>query len=294
MRVEVGADEIRVGERFAVAFQRTLRVPTDGREYPLPPGLGRLPVRETARDGIVIPLHRREALWLAFAGTWWKPNAVQVGVGAVNALTGGPWDDGLSAEPQSYLVTPHQPWLDGIVTGDGSVRQFVAVPLGARETVEEQLASGLATGGLRLRVFDPRPGLFPEAEPEREPSPAGAPMASPGLGLGAGGAIRQKVFRDPHGLATWDTSTATEVVVRLLDAADYALATGEEAPPTPVDAATYTEHGLPWFELDDESVAAIGGSAELAGVEPVRIEGDEPLEIDPRQTRTITPPADAA
>ena len=180
MRVEVGPDEIRVGDRFGVAFQRTLRVPADGRDYPLPPGLGRLPVRSSAGLGVFVPLHRREALWLAFSGAWWKPNAVQVGVGSVNALTGGAWEERLEDDPQNYLVTPHQPWLDGIATGDGTVRQFVAVPLGEGTTVEEQLEGPDATGGLRLRVFDPIPGRFPDLEPEREPLPVGAPMASPG------------------------------------------------------------------------------------------------------------------
>lgn len=31
---------IRIGQRFAVSFHRTLRIPDDGRTYPLPPGLG--------------------------------------------------------------------------------------------------------------------------------------------------------------------------------------------------------------------------------------------------------------
>ena len=42
--VSVREDQVRVSDRFAVAFQRTLRIPEDGRVYPLPPGLGRLPV----------------------------------------------------------------------------------------------------------------------------------------------------------------------------------------------------------------------------------------------------------
>ena len=28
-----------------IEFQRTLRIPDDGRHYPLPPGLGRFPIR---------------------------------------------------------------------------------------------------------------------------------------------------------------------------------------------------------------------------------------------------------
>ena len=92
--------DIQVGERFRVTFQRTLRLPDDGREYPLPPGLGAFPVHRAAdfpkvpeewrRNGdAFIPLYQSEALWLGFNAASWKPNAVQVGVGNINAVSGG-------------------------------------------------------------------------------------------------------------------------------------------------------------------------------------------------------------
>ena len=62
-------------------------------------------------------MYQREALWLGFHGTGWKPNAVKVAVGGVNALTGESDGPALTGEPQNYLVTPLQPWLDGIKTG---------------------------------------------------------------------------------------------------------------------------------------------------------------------------------
>ena len=37
---------VKVGERFSISFQRTVRVPDDGKAYPLPPGLGSLPVHD--------------------------------------------------------------------------------------------------------------------------------------------------------------------------------------------------------------------------------------------------------
>src|SRR5262249_25469154 len=67
--VSVENDEVLVGERFSLAFQRTLRIPEDGRTYPLPPGLGRLPVLRAAdfaqavptawveRDDLFLPLY---------------------------------------------------------------------------------------------------------------------------------------------------------------------------------------------------------------------------------------------
>jgi hypothetical protein len=45
LEVVIESDGIRIGERLGISFHRTLRVPDDGRTYPLPPGLGRFPVR---------------------------------------------------------------------------------------------------------------------------------------------------------------------------------------------------------------------------------------------------------
>jgi hypothetical protein len=46
--LEISQDRLQLGERFAVSFQRTLRIPDDGRTYPLPPGLGRFPIYRVA------------------------------------------------------------------------------------------------------------------------------------------------------------------------------------------------------------------------------------------------------
>jgi hypothetical protein len=48
LKVTIDKDMITIGERFAVAFQRTLRIPDDGHGYPLPPGLGRFPIFKVA------------------------------------------------------------------------------------------------------------------------------------------------------------------------------------------------------------------------------------------------------
>src|SRR3546814_11311579 len=64
------------------------------------PILGRLPIRrvldhaekvpaEWSKDGgIFIPMNQREAMWIGFTGPDWKPNAVKVEAGRVNAVTG--------------------------------------------------------------------------------------------------------------------------------------------------------------------------------------------------------------
>lgn len=297
--VAVENDAIRVRDRFMVAFQRTLRVPSDGSTYPLPPALGRLPVLpvETLGDrvpssmrehgGFIVPLYQREALWLAFAGEGWKPNAVQVGVGGVNAVSAEPWAAQLAADPQNYLVSPDQPWLDGINAGDGFVRQFVAIPPGSGLTVEGQLTDAERVGGIQLRVYEPKPGRFPERPPDRDDTPLeGRAHASPRLGVAAGGSVRQKIYPDPYGVETWEQSSAASLFIHLVNSEQYRDLTGRDPPPSPVSASLYTERGLPWFDLYDEAAGDISRSEPLAGVEPP---GDQakPLVVDPRQVRPI-------
>src|ERR687886_1942520 len=90
--------EVHPLARLTVEFQRTLRIPDDGRSYPLPPGLGRFPVRRVdtlgpgvpaawrRRGGVLIPMYQHEALWLAFGGQFWHPCAVQIATGGINAV----------------------------------------------------------------------------------------------------------------------------------------------------------------------------------------------------------------
>jgi hypothetical protein len=293
LAVAVADDQIHVGDRFAVAFERTLRVPVEGSDYPLPPGLGRFPIRDIPTLGLAIPLWQREALWLAFDGTDWKPNAVQVGVGGINAVSGERWTDRLAANPQNYVVTPHQLWLDGINAGAGTVRQFVAVPLGTALTVEGQLTGREDVVALQLRVFEPQPGRFPdEAPPPPEGPQAGRPLAG-AIGVGAGGRIRQRIHPDHFGIDTWDPGSATEVTVHLVNSEQWEQATGEPPPPSPVDAATYTAAGLPWFERYDERHGDVAAPERLQRVRPFAEGNDTPVEIDPRQIRPVDPDADA-
>lgn len=49
-------------------------------------------------------MYQREAMWIAFDGAFWKPNAVKVGVGGINAVSGKPLDTMLRAKPQDAGV----------------------------------------------------------------------------------------------------------------------------------------------------------------------------------------------
>ena len=281
--ITIDKTAIRFGPHAGVSFHRTLRIPDDGREYPLPPGLGALPIFRVAdyRDrlpqswqtagGGFIPLYQREALWLGFHGPDWRSQALKVAVGGINTLSGDADASTLSADPQDYLVIPDQPWLDGINTGHGSVRQFVAMPLGQGATVEAALTGREGCGGIQLTVFEPRPGKFPDEPPLREktpldPGPGGQPqpMATPAMGLGAGGRLRQKIYPDPFGIDTWDPANFGRVVVHILNSRQFTAVTGQPPPPSPIDAVAYARYGFPWFARYDDDQADIAPSEKLA------------------------------
>ncbi|MFE5211387.1 hypothetical protein [Streptomyces sp. NPDC056600] len=159
----IDGDSLVLPGGVRVRFIRTLRLPETG-THALPPGLGSFPLRRVedfpdtapaewlARGGVMLPVYLREAMWLHFGGTS-RPAALQVGVGKVCAVSGKPWSRRLSADPQNYLPLPEQPWLDGINSGRGTVRQFVAVPLGMGATVEGQVTGEESWGGIQLQAF---------------------------------------------------------------------------------------------------------------------------------------------
>lgn len=275
----------------SVELMRTLRVPDSDGESPLPPGLGPMLAYRASADGdFVVPMHRAEALWLSFDAPFWKPRALKVGIGGVDALSGAPFDPGtLSADPQDYLVIPEQPWLDGINGGDGLVRQFVAVPLGEGLTIEGQLTGSEREGGLTLSLFQPRPGRFPD-EPPFEGRTGMAACCAPAMGLGAGGHIRQEIYRDEHGFETWEPEPAATVRLELVDALAFAALTGLPMPHPPADAETYTSHGFPWFDLLSPTRKDIEASERLAQVRSIAdLEGrrEEPLPISESQVRRL-------
>lgn len=170
--VQVKNDCVSFGDDFSLRFQRTLRIPDDGRTYPLPPGLGAFPVRrvDDYRDrvpvewveqgGVFLPMYQREAMWLSFGSL--TPHAVKIAVGKVCAITGKPWSESLHQDPQDYLVAPPQPWLDGIAVGSGRIRQFIAMPLGMGYTVEGQVTGEERFGGIQIKVHAPKVGRFPK------------------------------------------------------------------------------------------------------------------------------------
>lgn len=176
----VGNGSIDLGDGLRVTFQRTLRIPEDGQTHSLPPSLGQFPVRRVEdfkgkvpkaweeHGGVFLPMYQREAMWLQFGTSNGKHFALKVATGKVNALNGKKWTEKLKKakveagkDPvQDYSVIPGQPWLDGFNTGDGVIRQFVAMPLGMGYTVEAQVTGKEDVGGLQLLAIPAKEGAI--------------------------------------------------------------------------------------------------------------------------------------
>jgi hypothetical protein len=89
------------------------------------------------------------------------------------------------------------------------------------------------------------------------------------MGLGAGGQIAQKIYPDPYGIQTWEASQPGRLDVKIVNSLQYEAITGQPAPHSPVSARTYSEYGLPWFELYDEEKGSLTAPPKLAGVESI-------------------------
>jgi diguanylate cyclase (GGDEF)-like protein len=301
-RLAFSFPEVHPRARFTIGFQRTLRIPDDGREYPLPAGLGEFPLRHVddhadtvpapwlERGGVILPMHQAEALWISFGAGY--PAAVKVAAGKINAVSGEGWSTTLrgpvnprfrpraSAE-QDYLVLPQQPWLDGFHVATGQIRQFVAMPLGGGHTAEEQLTGRAEVGGIQLLAYPMGAEWYQYVDTVRYRGLASdlslrGPLvtrsaAPPDMGLGLGGLMRQAIEADPYGTEAWDLEHPARCFVHLVNAEQWEAITGEPMPTAPIAPATYARHGIPWFDYAAPGPKAPGSKilAELRTVAEV-------------------------
>lgn len=258
----------------SINFQRTLRIPDDNREYFLPPGLGRFPVEHVddfadklpevwrVHGGVFLPMYQSEALWIEFSGSY--PCAVKIAAGKINAVSGEPWRNALSDNPQDYAVIPDQPWLDGFNVSEGLIRQFVAMPLGEGFTAEEQITGKAEHGGLQIVVYPMKHDVyvkFFESTAGEDLDFEPCLVASPEMGLAPGGLMRQEIYEDDYGIDAWDQNSGYRCFVHMANSEQYRMITGHQPPHEPVTASDYTGVGLPWFDYYDDSKALPGSDA---------------------------------
>lgn len=310
--------EIHPQARLEITFQRTLRIPDDGKNYPLPPGLGKFPVRHIddhkdrvpekwlKRGGVMVPMYQSEALWVSFNSQYITdhetpyPFAVKIGAGKRSAVTGKPWSKEL--REKDYCVIPGQPWIDGFVVDEGTIRQFVAMPLGMGVTAEAQLSGKEEFGGIQIEVLPMDKAKFLKRFPKRERvrrsrlagvrslsfngddddlvygsfemqtnGKLGASFASVGasMGLGAGGKMHQEIYEDKYGMSEWDTEASSRCFVHLANSIAWRAITKEAPPETPVTAAEYARYGLPWYDHYNDGAAAIAASGKMKGLKSI-------------------------
>jgi hypothetical protein len=297
-----------------VDFQRTLRIPDDNREYPLPPGLGRFPVEHVEdhssrlpaawleRGGVLLPMYQAEALWIklssviGFRSPVSYPFAVKIAAGKINAVTGDEWSNDLVKDPQDYLVVPNQPWLDGFCVQKGLIRQFVAMPLGQGYTAEEQIAGAAEHGGIQIIVYPMKRDRYQEVLKRSTRVfdvdfcySLETPCESASMGLAPGGLMRQEIYEDEYGYDAWDVSQSSRCFVHILNSAQWKIVTGKPVPGQQPSAADYTTAGLPWFEYYDDKRSALSGAKKLAGMDSVAAKGVKLGEKPIVETDAVTP-----
>lgn len=278
-----------------VDFQRTLRIPDDGQQYPLPAGLGPFPLQHVddykdklppawaQHGGVFLPMYQSEALWVNFSGhrNSSYPCAVKIAAGKINAVSGQPWCQELVADPQDYVVLPTQPWLDGYAVSKGLIRQFVAMPLGQGFTAEEQLTGAAAHGGLQILVYPMKREHYLALEAAW--ARAKAEMAARGyddmippafirvqekpMGFAPGGLMQQVIARDHYGSDAWDQTVGSRCFVHITNSQSYLAITGQEPPHVPLTAKDYQQHGMPWFTYYHADQAPLPGSPILGALD---------------------------
>src|SRR5262249_41184157 len=149
-------------------------------------------------------------------------------------------------------------------------------------------------------VFPPKPGrTFPRPKPRALEQ--GAVMAAPaGMGLAAGGRMKQKVYPDPYGLDTWDQENRGRFVCHIVNSAQYRALTGRETPPAPAAAAPYPKLGLPRFDLYDDDRADLAAPDALKRIksvgelEPEGATGPDAgtLDVPPEQVEKLEHPGE--
>lgn len=294
-KLVVSFPEVHAAAKGSIEFQRTLRIPDDNRSYDLPPGLGnfplqhvddfsdKLPERWSHHGGVFFPMYQAEAMWINFSGGY--PMAIKIAAGKINAVTGKEWNNTLHDDPQDYVVTPEQPWLDGYNVSDDMIRQFVAMPLGEGYTAEEQLTGEAIFGGLQIIAYPMKAEVYEKimSKPKgmdvlcksmvMEPSFIPNMDKVMDMGLAPGGLMKQEIYDDEYGIDVWDTDNASRCYVHIMNSEQYHHVTGSQAPYKSPTAKEYTNAGLPWFDYYDEGKKSLPGSGKLAGLDSVAVKG---------------------
>jgi hypothetical protein len=311
--------EVHPDAKLTIDFQRTLRIPDDGKDYPLPPGLGRFPLRHVddysktvpakwiEHGGVMLPMYQSEALWLNFSSDYIRghgtayPFVIKVATGKINAVTGKDWSDWLQRDPQDYMVSTEQPWLDGYCIEKGVIRQFVAMPLGTGYSAEEQVTGKADHGGIQIIVYPMKRNIFEKRFPKVEQIIPDVsfeedlclsleePKASYDMGLAPGGRMKQEIYEDPFDLNDWEMDHRSRCFIHIANSLVWRAITNDSPPTVPFTAKEYTKHGLPWFEYYSDNSSSLDGSGILKVLKSVVQMGKDKKDKPQPENESVTP-----
>lgn len=262
------------------------------------------PSKFKEHGGFMFPMYQSEAMWMSFNNYNGYPIALKIAAGSINAVDGNTIEDGLNSNgEQDYCAIPGQPWLDGFCVEKGKIRQFIAMPLGGGFTAEEQITGESHFGGLQFIAYALKKEKWDEICQHRDvlrcASTKGGAFASPGvspyitdysevyacatssmdmldcvgmesaaMGFGAGGAMKQDIYKDDYTIDDYDLDNPVVCHVNLCNSEAWSLITGVMPPYPAPTAQDYSRARLPWFDYYSEK-HAVDGSATLAGVKSV-------------------------
>jgi len=264
--------------KLRITFERTLRLPNDGKSYLVQPSLGRLPVRDldtltqqvprssSEHGKVLLPMNPSEAMWLRIdseydhARSAAYPFAVKIATGNINAVTGGVWTGGLYRDPQQdYMVVPSQSSLEGYCVKKGVIRQFVARPPVNDNNADAQRVGIPHHEGLQIVVIPLKADIFNKRFPHKTsrvspaikqlPAPADAthPASKAAAGLVTKNLLQPEICEDPYKLSDWDKGHNSRCHVHITNSSAWRQITAEPLPKTPCTSGEYARCGVPWF-----------------------------------------------
>ncbi|ROW06300.1 hypothetical protein VPNG_08084 [Cytospora leucostoma] len=283
----------------------------------LPPGI----VRD---GGVFIPMYQKEAMWVRFHATSPFMVKIYVGgVNAISGENASESEQtrehraalrSMGCSIQDYVVVPSQLWLDGVAIDAGVVRQFVAMPVSQGYTVEAQLTGSDVLGGMQIEITPAMRKAVTASYQIFVTTLSGKTIAVPcgpeyslsdvksyestlylslrlrggnpdhQLGIAPGGLINQQVRADNYNPKDWLRGLTFSFPVHILNSEAFRAITGTNPPPSPIDAKTYAQAGLPFFELYEEEESGIFGFESFDALKSVyRLEGERGLVGDVEQ-----------
>lgn len=105
------------------------------------------------------------------------------------------------------------------------------------------------------------------------------------MGIAAGGMIKQVIKKDDISADRWNKERTMKIPVHILNSAAFRHVTGRDPPPSPIDATTYADAGLPFFKMYEEPSGITGDFATVKSVNEINqdrgIAGGEETPVNP-------------